>query len=438
MVQPLPRRYGGSGLISLGVGFFFFILIGVPVAFVFGLAAFGAVLLNDLPIVVIAHRFFAGLNNFTLMAISFFLLTGMLMEAGGLARRIVEFAMALVGWITGSLLMVAVIAATAIAAMSGSGSADTAAVSSALLPEMKRRKYDIDFAAALIATAGTIAQIVPPSTMLVLFAVTNNLSISAMFLGGIIPGLLVVPGLLYLSWRHARKGGPQYAPLESFDLARVGRSFIQAVPALGLAVVISGGIFSGLFTPTEAAAVAVVYTIFVGRFVYGELKLTDLPRIILKAGAISSGIMFLVGGAVIFNWLMATQGVPNLISSWFVGNIDSAWLFLLLMNIFLMVFGMPMESFAMILLLSPIFLKIATSYGLDPVHIGVVFVFNCVIAMISPPFGGTLFISAMVARRPISAVTRQVYPFWALMTVVLLLITYFPQLVLFLPRATGF
>ena len=425
-------------MIALGAGFFLFILIGVPVAFVFGLAALGAVVMSDLPLVIVAHRFFSGLNNFTLMAISFFLLTGMLMEAGGLARRIIDFAMALVGWITGSLLMVAVLAATALAAMSGSGSADTAAVSSALLPDMKRRNYNIDFSAALIATAGTLAQIIPPSTMLVLIAVTNNLSVSALFLGGIVPGLLVVPGLMYLSWRHARRGGPQYGAIERFDLARVGRTFVRAIPALGLGVVISGGIFSGLFTATEAAAVAVIYTIFVGRFVYGELAFRDIPAIMLKAGAISSGIMFLVGGAMIFNWLMATEGVPDLVASWFVGNIDAAWLFLLLMNVFLMVFGMPMESFAMILLLSPIFLEVATSYGLDPVHVAVVFVFNCVIAMITPPFGGTLFVAAMVAQRPISAVTRHVYPLWAMITAVLLLITYVPELVLFLPRAAGF
>jgi C4-dicarboxylate transporter DctM subunit len=425
-------------MIALGFGFFFFIAVGVPVAFVFGLAAFAAVVMSDLPLVVIAHRFFTGLNNFTLMAISFFLLTGMLMEAGGLARRIVDFAMALVGWITGSLLMVSVIAATALAAMSGSGSADTAAVSSALLPDMKRRKYNIDYSAALIATAGTLAQIIPPSTMLVLIAVTNNLSVSALFLGGIVPGLLVVPGLLFMSWRHAKKGGAQYGAIEEFNVRKVGTTFVKAIPALGLGVVISGGIFSGLFTPTEAAAVAVIYTIVVGRFVYGELSFRDIPKITLKAGAISSGIMFLVGGAMIFNWLMATEGVPDLVASWFTGNIDQTWLFLLLMNAFLMIFGMPMESFAMILLLSPIFLEVGVSYGLDPVHIAVVFVFNCVIAMITPPFGGTLFVSAMVAQRPISMVTRHVYPLWAMITVVLLLITYIPELVLFLPRVAGF
>jgi C4-dicarboxylate transporter DctM subunit len=425
-------------VITLGVWFFVFILMGVPIAFVFGLAALTAVVVSDLPLVIIAHRFYAGLNNFTLMAISFFLLTGMLMEAGGLARRIIDFATALVGWITGSLLMVAVVAATVIAAMSGSGSADTAAVSSALLPEMKRRKYNVDYSAALIATAGTLAQILPPSTMLVLIGVTNNLSISALFLGGIVPGLLVVPGLMYMAYRHAKKGGAQYRSSEPFTLRRLGLSFVYALPAFGLCIVILGGIFSGLATPTEASAVAVIYTILVGRFVYRELKFADIPRIMLRAGAFASGIMFLVGGAIVFNWLMAAEGVPDTVASWLQATVASPWSFLLLMNVFLMIFGMPMESFAMILLLSPIFLEAASSYGLDAVHVSVVFVFNCVIAMISPPFGGTLFISALVAQRPISAVTHHIYPLWALMTAVLLLVTYVPELVLFLPRAAGF
>ncbi len=168
------------------------------------------------------------------------------------------------------------------------------------------------------------------------------------------------------------------------------------------------------------------------------LKLSEVPRTMLRAGAFASGIMFLVGGAIVFNWLMATEGVPDLVATWVKDTVAHPWSFLFLMNAFLMIFGMPMESFAMILLLSPIFLEAAAGYGLDPVHVSVVFVFNCVIAMISPPFGGTLFISALVAQRPISAVTRHIYPLWAVMTAVLLLVTYVPDLVLFLPRWAGF
>jgi C4-dicarboxylate transporter DctM subunit len=425
-------------VIALGVGFFVFLLLGVPIAFVFGVSALIAVIMADLPLVLIAHRFYAGLNDFTLMAIPFFLLAGMLMDEGGLSRRIIDFADALVGWITGSLLMVSVVAATAIAAMSGSGSADTAVVSAVMQPELRRRKYDVDFSAALIATAGTLAQVIPPSMMLVLIGVLNNLSIGALFLAGVIPGLLVTPGLMLLAWIHARRGGPQYAPTEPFRIGRLGRTFLHALPALGLGVIVSGGIFSGAFTPTEAAAVAVVYTVLVGRFIYGDLKLSAVPDILLRAGGFTAGIMVLVGGATVFNWLMAVEGLPTMVAEWLQATVAGPLTFLLLVNVFLMVFGMPMESIAMVLLLSPVIIKAGVGFGLDPVHIAVVFVFNSVIGMISPPFGGTLFVAAIVAKRPISAVTRHIYWPWAVMTVVLLLITYIPELVLALPRHAGF
>ncbi|WP_210490896.1 TRAP transporter large permease [Microvirga antarctica] len=415
-----------------------FLLIGVPIAFVFGISALISVWAADLPLVVIAHRFYSGLNDFTLMAIPFFLLAGMLMDQGGLSRRIIDFASALVGWATGSLLMVSVVASTAIAAMSGSGSADTAVVSAVMQPELKRRKYDVDFSAALIATAGTLAQIIPPSMMLVLIGVLNNISISALFLAGIIPGLLVVPGLLFLAWWHARNGGPQYRVTEPFQLQRLWTTFFYALPALGLGVIVSGGIFSGAFTPTEAAAVAVVYTILIGKFVYRELDLKVIPGIILKAGGFTAGIMVLVGGATVFNWLMAIEGLPDLVASWLQATVSSPWTFLLIVNIFLMLFGMPMESIAMVLLLSPVVIQAGVAYGLEPVHLAIVFVFNSVIGMITPPFGGTLFVAAIVAKRPISAVTRHIYRPWGVMTIVLLLVTYIPELVLFLPRAAGF
>lgn len=425
-------------MIALGAGFFIFLLIGVPIAFVFGISALIAVWSADLPLVVIAHRFYAGLNDFTLMAIPFFLLAGMLMDEGGLSKRIIDFAHALLGWVTGSLLMVSVIASTVIAAMSGSGSADTAVISAVMQPELKRRKYNVDFSAALIATAGTLAQIIPPSMMLVLIGVLNNLSIGALFLAGIIPGLLVVPGLLFLAWWHARSGGEQYRATESFSLAKLGSTFLYAVPALSLGVIVSGGIFSGMFTPTEAAAVAVLYTILIGKFVYGDLRLSVIPGIILKAGGFTAGIMILVGGATVFNWLMAVEGLPDMVAGWLQATVSSPWTFLLIVNIFLMIFGMPMESIAMVLLLSPVVIQAGIGYGLDPIHVATVFVFNSVIGMITPPFGGTLFVAAIVAKRPISAVTRHIYRPWAVLTIVLLLITYIPELVLALPRAAGF
>lgn len=411
---------------------------GIPIFFVLGLTALAAVIYGDLPFVLIAHRFYTGLNSFTLMAIPFFILAGMLMDAGGLSRRIVDFAMALIGWVTGSLLMVAIVAATALAAMSGSGSADTAAVSAVLQPELRRRRYNIDFAAALIAASGTLAQIIPPSLMLVLIGVVNNLSIGALFLAGILPGLLVLPGFFYIAFRHANKGGPQYRASEPFDRGRLWHSFVSALPAFGMAAVIMGGILGGIFTPTEAAGTAVVYALLIGVFVYRELTWARFVRAMVQASAFTSGILILVAAATTFNWLIAAAGVPDMIKIWFNDNVSNFWTFLLIVNVLLMLLGMVMESLAIILLLSPILLPIAINYGIDPVHFSVVMVFNCAIGMITPPLGGSVFVAATIARRPFLAVVRHIVQPWAWMTVVLLLISFIPVITLILPQVAGY
>ena len=422
--------FGGLALLLLAGG--------VPIFFVLGLTALAAVISADLPLVLIAHRFYSGLNSFTLMAIPFFILAGLLMDAGGLSRRIVDFSMALIGWVTGSLLMVVIVAATALAAMSGSGSADTAAVSAVLQPELRRRKYDVDFAAALISVSGTLAQIIPPSLMLVLIGVINNLSIGALFLAGILPGLLVLPGLFFIAYRHAARGGPQYRATERFDMALLGRRFVAALPAFGLAGVIMGGILGGIFTPTEAAGAAVGYALLVGAFIYRELTWRRLYHALVHASAFTSGILILVAGATTFNWLIADAGVPQQIEDWFGANVGNVWAFLLIVNVLLMALGMVMESLAIILLLSPILLPIAIGYGLDPVHFAVVVVFNCAIGMVTPPLGGAVFVAATIARRPFLAVVRHVLKPWAWMTAVLLTIAFVPEISLILPRLAGY
>ncbi|WP_223428910.1 TRAP transporter large permease [Tateyamaria pelophila] len=411
---------------------------GVPIFFVLGLTALAVVIMADLPLVLLAHRFYSGLNSFTLMAIPFFILAGLLMDAGGLSRRIVDFSMALIGWVTGSLLMVAIVAATALAAMSGSGSADTAAVSAVLQPELRKRGYNVDFAAALISVAGTLAQIIPPSLMLVLIGVINNQSIGALFLAGILPGLLVLPGLFFIAYRHAIKGGPQYRASEAFDLGRLGRTFVAATPAFGLAVIIMGGILGGIFTPTEASGVAVGYALFVGAFIYRELTWKRLHKAFVQASAFTAGILILVAAASTFNWLIANAGVPEQVEQWFATNITNVFAFLLIVNLLLMGLGMVMESLAIILLLSPILLPIALSYGLHPVHFSVVVVFNCAIGMVTPPLGGAVFVAATIAQRPFLSVVRHVFKPWVWMTIVLLIITFIPEITLILPRMAGY
>jgi len=413
--------------------------IGTPVVFVLGIAAtLTVVFATDLPITLIAHRFYAGLDNFPIMAIPFFVLAGIVMDVGGLSRRIIDFATALVGWITGSLYLVAIVAATALAAMSGSGGADAAAVQSIMTPELRRRRYDLDFGAALIATAGTLAAIIPPSIFMVIIAVVNNLSIGALFLSGVVPGLITSVGLLIYAYIYALRGGAQYREVERFSLARLWDTFWRAVPALLMAVIILGGILAGIFTPTEAAAVAAAYGILVGVFVYRDLKLTHFPEIFRRTLAFSVGILLLISTANIFNFLIAVADLPTLLTAWLHEVVHSPWTFLLLINVILLLIGAFTESNSMILILSPILLPIATAYGIDPLHFALLVVYNMTIGTLTPPFGGVVWITAMIAERPIGAVSIALLGPWSVMVAVMFLITYVPEIGLFLPHYYGF
>ena len=415
-----------------------FLLIGTPIVFVLGIAATLTLLLTtDVPLTIVSQRIYDGLNSFTIMAIPFFVFAGAIMDAGGISRRIVEFATALVGWIVGSLLMVSVVAATGLAAISGSGSADVAAISSIMQPELRRRRYDIDFSAAVIACAGSLAQVIPPSLMMVVVALVSNLSVGAMFLAGVLPGLMTVPGLLLAAWLHARRGGPQYREVEPFTGARLRRTFVRALPALGMPVIIIGGIVGGVFTPTEAAAVAVLYGLVVAMVIHRDLGVRDLPALVLRAAALSAAVMVIIGAASIFGWLVANANVPAHLAAWIKSVSEQPWTYLLLINVLLMVVGMFMESIAAILILVPVLMPIAIDYGIEPVHFGLVVVMNFAIGMVTPPYGITLFVASSIAERSIVQVSRRMFWPWLMMTAILVLVTYVPDIPLFLPRLAG-
>ena len=419
--------------------FLVLLLVGMPVVFVLGLAAAATLIITqpDIPLTIVAQRMYDGLNSFTIMAIPFFVFAGAIMDAGGISRRIVDLATALVGWIVGSLLMVSVVAATGLAAISGSGSADVAAISSIMQPELRRRKYDVDFAAAIIACAGSLAQVIPPSLMMVVVALVSNLSVGAMFLAGILPGLLTVPGLLASAYLHARRGGPQYRDTEPFDFARLRRAFRASLPALGMPVIIIGGIVGGVFTPTEAASVAVLYGLIVALFVYRDLSWRQLPGLVLRASALSAAVMMIIATASIFGWLVASANVPAILAAWIKSVSSEPWTFLLMVNVLLMLVGMFMESLAAILILVPVLMPIAIAFGVNPVHFGVVVVMNFAIGMVTPPYGITLFVASSIAERNIIQVARRIVWPWAMMTLILILVTYVPDIALSLPRLFG-
>ncbi len=419
--------------------FLVFLAIGTPIVFVLGIAATLTLMLTqpDIPLTIVTQRIYDGLNSFTIMAIPFFVFAGAIMEAGGISRRIVDFASAMVGWIIGSLLMVSVVAATGLAAISGSGSADVAAISAIMQPELRRRKYDVDFSAAVIACAGSLAQIIPPSLMMVVVALVSNLSVGAMFLAGVLPGLLTVPGLLASAYLHARRGGPQYREVEPFTVSRLVRTFWAAIPALGMPVIIIGGIIGGVFTPTEAAAVAVLYGLLIAMFVYRDLTLRELPGLILRAAALSAAVMTIIGTASIFGWLVASANVPAHLAAWIRTVSEQPWTFLILVNVLLMLIGMFMESLAAILILVPVLMPIAIDFGINPVHFGLIVVMNFAIGMVTPPYGITLFVASSVAERSIIQVSRRIFWPWLMMTVILILVTFVPEIGLFLPRLAG-
>ena len=418
--------------------FLFFLLIGTPIVFVLGIAATLTLLLTtDVPLTIVSQRVYDGLNSFTIMAIPFFVFAGAIMDAGGISRRIVDFATALVGWVVGSLLMVSVVAATGLAAISGSGSADVAAISSIMQPELRRRRYDIDFSAAVIACAGSLAQVIPPSLMMVVVALVSNLSVGAMFLAGVLPGLMTVPGLLLAAWLHARRGGPQYREVEPFTTARLRRTFVRALPALGMPVIIIGGIVGGVFTPTEAAAVAVLYGLVIAMVIHRDLGVRDLPALVLRAAALSAAVMVIIGTASIFGWLVANANVPAHLAAWIKTVSEQPWTYLLLINVLLMLVGMFMESLAAILILVPVLMPIAIDFGIEPVHFGLVVVMNFAIGMVTPPYGITLFVASSIAERSIVQVSRRMFWPWLMMTAILVLVTYVPDIPLFLPRLAG-
>ncbi|MBK5925574.1 C4-dicarboxylate ABC transporter [Rhodovulum sulfidophilum] len=425
-------------MLVIAVAFVLLLLAGVPVVFVLGASAVLAlVTTTDVPVAIVSQRVFAGLNTFTLMSIPFFVFAGVIMDAGGISRRIVEFASAVIGWVVGSLLQVSCLAAAGLAAISGSGSADTAAISAIMQPQLRRRGYDVDFGAAIIASAGSIAQVIPPSLTMVILAVVSNVSIGALFLSGVVPGLMCIAILMIIAYVHAKKGGPAYRETEPFTFARLLRTGWAALPAAGMPVLILGGILGGVFTPTEAAAVSGFYGLLVGAFLYRDLDLKRLPDLILRTVSLSSAVMLIIGTASVFSWLIANANVPQLLGNWIAGVSSSQLMFLLIANVLFLFVGMFLETIAAILIIVPVLSPIAAQMGVDPIHFSLLIILNCAIGTVTPPYGVSLFVASSVAGRPVLSVARKLALPLAGLFAVLIAVTLLPDLPLFLPRLAG-
>jgi C4-dicarboxylate transporter DctM subunit len=408
-------------------------LTGMPVSISLGLTVLTYLFtMTQVPIESVALKLFTGIENFGIMAIPFFILAGTLLTQGGVARRMIYFATTMVGHLYGGLALAGIIACALFAAISGSSVATVAAIGSIILPEMVQRGFPKRFAAGVITTSGALGILVPPSIVMVLFAVSTNTSVGKLFAAGIAPGLVLALSLGFTTWLIARRRELPRLPRATW-LER-WRALRDASWGLALIVVVVGGIYSGVFTPTEAAACAAVYSFIVVVFVYGDLKLSQVPRALLDAAAMSAMLLYIITNAVLFSFLMTSENIPQGMADWLTAQGLGPIAFLLVVNVLLLVAGNVMEPSSIVLIMAPILLPVATRLGIDPVHFGVLMMVNMEVGLCHPPVGLNLYVASGITHMGITELTVAVLPWLATMLGFLLVVTYWPTLSLILPQ----
>lgn len=419
------------GFVLLGM-FLLLTALGVPVAFALCLAAATVLFFfMHMPLVMVTQIMYSGIDSFSFMAVPFFMLAGAFMSAGGVTTRLVTFSQALVGSFTGGLAQTVSVAGCFFAAISGSSAATTAALGSTMIDELEKKHYDRDWATGIVASSGVVGIVIPPSITMVVYGVIANTSIGDLFVGGFIPGIMMGISMMIVSWYFAKKRGIKAEGTFSWKAVLV--AFKDSFFALLTPVIIIGGIYGGIFTPTEAAAVAAVYGIVVGLFIYKELKLKDFPKIIFQAVTGTTLIMFLVGAANVFGWLVTNLQIPQQVAKLVVTITSSPIVFLLMMNILLLIMGTLVNASAAVVILTPIFLPVAKTLGIDPLFFGVLMIVNLAIGCITPPVGLDLFVASAISEVPIERVVKACLPYLYALLVVLLILTLFPWFITVLP-----
>lgn len=410
------------------------LLIGVPVAFCLGIASVATVAYMGLPPVVVFQQMNSGMNAFAMMAIPFFIYAGDLMIRGGIAERLIQMAASLVGHLRGGLGQVNVVTCTLFGGISGSAVADASAVGGLMIPQMKKRGYDADYAVNVTANAAIIALLIPPSHNMIIYSLSagGNLSIADLFTAGVVPGLLLCAALMVAAWAVAVKRGYPREPFPGF--ATVGRYVVLALPGILLIGIIFGGVRSGVFTATESSCVAVVYAILVTIFVYRQLTWTAFVEATLGAVRTTAMVLLVIGTAGAFGWLMAFLEVPQATISAMKAVSDNPITILLMINLILLVLGTFMDMAPMIIICTPIFLPVVKAFGVDPIHFGVILILNAGIGLNTPPVGSVQFVACAIGRISIGESMRTIWPFYGASIAVLLLVTYVPGLSLWLPR----
>ncbi|RBP53009.1 TRAP transporter large permease [Arenicella xantha] len=415
------------------------LLMGVPIAFSIGIATVATMLvsIDALPaLTTVAQRMAGGLDSFSLLAIPFFILSGQLMGQGGIARRLIDFARSLVGMLPGGLAFVNVISCTLFGAISGSAVAATSAIGSFMMPVMEKDGYPKEFNAALTAASSTTGLLIPPSNILIVFAVASGgVSISALFVGGYLPGVLVALGLMMVSAVYAKKYN--FPRGERVKLATVIKSTTAALPSLFLIVLVIGGILGGIFTATEAGAIAVLYALTLSVFVYREVQVSELYDVLIKSAKTTAIVMLLIATSTAMSWILAYENIPTLAAQALLTLSDNPIIILLIINLILLLVGAFLDMTPAVLIFTPILLPVAVALGMTPLHFGIMMVLNLSIGLCTPPVGSVLFVACAVGKTRVASIVRPLMPMYVAMFGALLAVTYIPGLSEWLPRAFG-
>jgi C4-dicarboxylate transporter DctM subunit len=411
---------------------FFCISIGIPIAVSLGLSSLLTIFFfSQDSLASMSIKIFETSEHYTLMSIPFFVLAGALMSTGGVAKRMVVFAIAAVGHLRGGLAIASILACMLFAAVSGSSPATVVAIGSIVIAGMVKNGYPKEFAAGVICNAGTLGILIPPSIVMVVYAAVTEVSVGRMFMAGVVPGLLL--GLMLMTAVWWRSGKLKIVPPPKASFGVVLKAFRDSMWGLALLVIIMGGIYGGIFTPTEAAAVSAVYALIVAVFIYRDMTPRQVPHVFLEAGRTTVMLMFIVANALLFAHVLTTERIPQTIAEQIVSMGMTPWMFLAVVNIILLIAGNFMEPTGIILILAPIFFPIATELGIDPIHLGIIMVVNMEIGMVTPPVGLNLFVTSGVTGMSLVQVTKAALPWLAVLLTFLVLVTYIPQIALFLP-----
>lgn len=416
-----------------------FLAMGVPVAFALGFSTLAALTLgSSFPLLVLLKETFTGIDSFPLMAVPFFILAAELMSGGSLTEVLLRFASQFVGHKRGGLGYTNVVGLTFFSGISGSALADAAGPGSMMIRMMDKAGYDKSYAAALTAATAIVGPIIPPSIIMIIYALQDeSVSVGALFMAGLLPGLLIAVGMSIVNWRISTRRNYR-GDGEQPGWREIVHTSIRALPALLLPVIIIGGMRAGWFTPTEASVVAVFYALVCGKFIYRTLEWKALPDILARSALLTASVLIIIGMSASFAWLLTIEGLPSLLAGWMSAQNFSPWMFLIVVNVFLLLFGIFIEPLPGVMVLVPILAPVAAKLGIDPVHFAMVVIYNLTLGMITPPVGGLLFVTSNVSRVPLGPLVKELKPFLVAHAVILMLLTFVPAISTWLPYAMGF